>query len=92
MRKMTTKAKASINELQSPPSGAPRRRMGDLIELDDAMERHLAEPRAEFSRSTSSLQEAPSLRERFPSPLGIPTSRTRSTGPGPSYGDRVKDD
>ena len=97
VRKMTTKAKASLNELQSPPtSGQPSRRMGDLIELDDAMERNPAEPlRNEFSRSTSSLQDTPSLRERFPSPLGIPTSRTRSTGPGvpgPSYGDRVKDD
>ncbi|RJE27363.1 LysM domain protein [Aspergillus sclerotialis] len=97
VRKMTTKAKASLNELQSPPtSGQPSRRMGDLIELDDAREGNLTEPlRTEFSRSTSSLQDAQSVRERFPSPLGLPTSRTRSSGPGvpgPSYGDRVKDD
>lgn len=98
VRKMTTKAKASFTELQGSPATAngwdsqtPSRRMGDLIELDDA--RSSADsltdtrPTAEFSRSTSSLRETPSLRERFPSP-GI-TSRTRTgadRGPGPGPG------
>lgn len=97
VRKMTTKARNSYNELQGSPSQlnvrdvqTSSRRMGDLIELDDARSSPdiLAErTRAELCRSTASLQESPSLRPRFPSP-GI-TSGTRKAGTG--Y-DRGKDD
>lgn len=98
-RKMTTRAKASFNELQqgtstpqangrAPPSGS------DLIELDDALE----------SRNTSSLlgdntRRKPDL-DRSGSSITTSaggdragTSRTRVTGYGGSgFGDRAKDD
>ncbi|KAK1142295.1 hypothetical protein N8T08_008040 [Aspergillus melleus] len=101
VRKMTTRAKASFNELQqdaSSPAGSGlgpginRRGTGDLIELNDGLESRsnsglLGETRLrpEFNRSGSSLHTGASVRERFPSPAKG-TSGTRS------FGDRHKDD
>lgn len=98
VRKMTTRAKASFNELQqgaSSPAMSPklsRRGTGDLIELNDGLESRsgsglLDETRVapEFNRSGSSLHTGASVRERFPSPAKG-TSGTRS------FGDRYKDD
>lgn len=100
VRKMTTRAKASLNELQQTPGPAThdpaqavgRRGNGDLIELNDGMESRsssnaISEPRwrPDLLRSGSSLHEGTALRGRFLSP-SPGTSRTRSGG------DRAKDD
>ncbi|THC99206.1 hypothetical protein EYZ11_001294 [Aspergillus tanneri] len=98
VRKMTTRAKASFNELQQGTHGnvsngfsQDRRGTGDLIELNDGLEarnspgrRDATRLRPEFNRSGSSLHAETSIRERFPSPSPA-TSRTR-------FGDRYKDD
>ncbi|KAI9933466.1 hypothetical protein ASPWEDRAFT_115406 [Aspergillus wentii DTO 134E9] len=107
VKKMTTRAKASFNELQQPSTQSYQingrgpisggRGMGDLIELDDGLEARgssgLAETRRkpELSRSGSSLQDTTSLRGR---PSASATSRTRDTGRQRSnYSeDGVKDD
>lgn len=100
VRKMTTRAKASLNELQQTPGpvthdpaqAVGRRGNGDLIELNDGMESRsssnaISEPRwrPDLLRSGSSLHEGAALRGRFLSP-SPGTSRTRSGG------DRAKDD
>ncbi|GLB01667.1 hypothetical protein AtubIFM57258_000077 [Aspergillus tubingensis] len=100
VRKMTTRAKASLNELQQTPGpvthdpaqAVGRRGNGDLIELNDGMESRsssnaISEPRwrPDLLRSGSSLHEGTALRGRFLSP-SPGTSRTRSGG------DRAKDD
>ncbi|RAK95453.1 putative LysM domain protein [Aspergillus ibericus CBS 121593] len=100
VRKMTTRAKASLNELQQPQSfprddpaqAIGRRGTGDLIELNDGLESRsssnaISEPRwrPDLLRSGSSLHNGTALRGRFPSP-SPGTSRTRSGG------DRAKDD
>ncbi|PYI12030.1 hypothetical protein BO78DRAFT_413130 [Aspergillus sclerotiicarbonarius CBS 121057] len=100
VRKMTTRAKASLNELQQPQSSPRddpaqaigRRGNGDLIELNDGLESRsssnaISEPRwrPDLLRSGSSLQDGTALRGRFLSP-SPGTSRTRSGG------DRAKDD
>ncbi|PYH98961.1 hypothetical protein BO71DRAFT_415874 [Aspergillus ellipticus CBS 707.79] len=101
VRKMTTRAKTSINELQQP-QGYPttsdsaqvvgRRNTGDLIELNDGLESRsssnlIADTRwkPDLSRTGSSLNDGSSLRGRFSSP-SPGTSRTRSGG------ERAKDD
>ncbi|GCB19479.1 uncharacterized protein AN12072 [Aspergillus awamori] len=100
VRKMTTRAKASLNELQQtqgpathdPAQAMGRRGNGDLIELNDGLESRsssnaISEPRwrPDLLRSGSSLHEGTALRGRFLSP-SPGTSRTRSGG------DRAKDD
>lgn len=101
VRKMTTRAKTSFNELQqgalSPAGpgmspGISRRGTSDLIELNDGLEARSnsglpgeTRLRPEFNRSGSSLHAGASVRERFPSPASG-TSGTRS------FGDRYKDD
>ena len=102
VRKMTTRAKASLNELQQTPhpshtSTVRPRRMGDLIELDDSLERaslsdrnHDRE-RGQFSRSTTGLPDTPSLRERFPSPAATSTSTYTSRARSGERRDRDRD-
>ena len=100
VRKMTTRAKASLNELQQsqssprddPAQAIGRRGNGDLIELNDGLESRsssnaISEPRwrPDLLRSGSSLHNGTALRGRFLSP-SPGTSRTRSGG------DRAKDD
>ncbi|KAL4787595.1 hypothetical protein BJX76DRAFT_301695 [Aspergillus varians] len=101
VRKMTARAKSSINDLQQGASnsqdhGLPhetgRGGFSDLIELDDGVESRsssglLGGPawKPDFNRSTSSFANGANLRGRFPS-ASPSTSRTR-TGL-----DRVKDD
>ncbi|KAL4918655.1 hypothetical protein BDW62DRAFT_180714 [Aspergillus aurantiobrunneus] len=101
VRKMTARAKSSINDLQQGTPGVQdyglpqktgRSGFGDLIELDDGMESRnssglLAGPswKPDFNRSSSNSAKEPNLRGRFPS-ASPSTSRTR-TGT-----DRVKDD
>lgn len=86
VRKMTTRAKSSLTELQNGPpnrqtnglgQGTGRRGMGDLIELNDGLESRnssglLAEPRWE----PDFQPDGASVRGRFPSPSSG-TSRTR---------------
>ncbi|KAL4877327.1 hypothetical protein BJY04DRAFT_131247 [Aspergillus karnatakaensis] len=101
VRKMTARAKSSINDLQqasNPPNqGLPpdtgRRGLGDLIELDDGMESRNSASLltgtkwTDFNRSGSNLHDggSGSLRGRFPSA----SPSTSRTCPGP---DRLKDD
>ncbi|KAL4793843.1 hypothetical protein BDV19DRAFT_211707 [Aspergillus venezuelensis] len=91
VRKMTARAKSSINELQqgtsSPqthglPPQAGRRGFDDLIELDDGLESPsglLSGPswKPELTRSGSSYANGANLRGRFPS-ASPSTSRTRT--------------
>ncbi|PWY64056.1 LysM domain protein [Aspergillus heteromorphus CBS 117.55] len=95
VRKMTTRAKASFNELQQPPSNPTsdpaqvvgRRGTGDLIELNDGLESRASSNLIAETRWKPDLvrSEGSSLRGRFPSP-SPGTSRTRSGA------DRAKDD
>ncbi|KAF9892222.1 hypothetical protein FE257_001998 [Aspergillus nanangensis] len=99
VRKMTTRAKSSFNDLQQGPANRQtnglermgRRGAGDLIELDDGLESRSssglldAQWTPEFNQSAASLHGGGSLRERFPSPASG-TSRTRAGG------NRSKDD
>ncbi|KAE8355064.1 hypothetical protein BDV28DRAFT_129638 [Aspergillus coremiiformis] len=97
VRKMTSRAKASFNELQQSTqshqiNGAVHRTgaggVGDLIELNDGLESRGAlrtQRRPECNRSGTSLRDGASVRGRFSSP-STGTSRTRTTG------DRCKDD
>lgn len=107
VRKVATRAKAGINELQQGPStqqgssrGRNMWRMDDLIELDDGMVdgRNTPSPlkgasrRSEFQASSSS-----SSSNRYNSPSAVAASRSRATGFGSgsgssAYGERVKDD
>ncbi|PLN76953.1 hypothetical protein BDW42DRAFT_12775 [Aspergillus taichungensis] len=100
MRKVTTRAKNSLGELQraqsyqaSPPGRSGGRR-GDLIELHDGIDTRtpsrgsafLADPRgrADFNRSSSSFHDG-ATRRGLSNPSSTSTSRTR-------VGDRYKDD
>lgn len=97
VRKMTSRAKAGLNELQQTThshqmNGTTRRTgtrgVGDLIELNDGLESRDASKsrwRPEFNRSGTSLHNGASVSGRYPSPSAA-TSRTRATG------DRFKDD
>ncbi|KAJ6180360.1 hypothetical protein N7519_010821 [Penicillium mononematosum] len=107
VRKVATRAKAGINELQqgpSTPQGSSRGRnmwrMDDLIELDDGMVdgRNSPSPLKGASRR-SELQgtSSSSSSNRYNSPSVVAASRSRATGFGsgssPSAcGERVKDD
>lgn len=104
VRKVATRAKAGINELQQPPSQSSSRgrnlwRVGDLIELDDSMVdgRNFAgsingSPRRPDLQGTSSSSSS----IRYNSPSVVAASRSRAAGFGSSsssaYGDRTKDD
>ncbi|EAW13396.1 putative LysM domain protein [Aspergillus clavatus NRRL 1] len=108
VRKMTTRAKVGLSELQQGAQtyqsnswgvGTPRRGMGDLIELNDGLESRnspnipsVNQRKPDLSRSVSSLHDTSSLRGRFRSPSSSGTSRTRTGETGTGYGDRVKDD
>ncbi|KAE8152185.1 hypothetical protein BDV25DRAFT_151486 [Aspergillus avenaceus] len=97
MKKMTTKAKAGLNELQQGAQShqtngvASRRGNGDLIELNDGLESRNAPTlggtrgKPELNRSSASFHSGASVRGRFPSPSAS-TSRTRASA------DRYKDD
>ncbi|KAJ5373752.1 hypothetical protein N7517_005758 [Penicillium concentricum] len=107
VRKVATRAKAGINELQQGPptqQGSSRGRnmwrMDDLIELDDGMVdgRNSPSPlkgasrRSDFQGTSSS-----SSSNQYNSPSVVAASRSRATGFGAgsgssAYGDRVKDD
>ncbi|KAJ5543092.1 hypothetical protein N7535_005521 [Penicillium sp. DV-2018c] len=107
VRKVATRAKAGINELQqvSPNAQSSSRgrntwRMDDLIELDDGMaEGHNSpSPRKSASRRPD-LQGSSSSSSsiRYNSPSVVAASRSRATGFGASsgasaYGERAKDD
>lgn len=96
MRKMTTRAKNSLGELQraqsyqaSAPGRTGGRRAGDLIELNDGIDTRnssrdstfLADPRGRADFSRGSS----TTRRGFSNPSSTSTSRTR-------VGDRYKDD
>ncbi|KAL2810892.1 hypothetical protein BJX63DRAFT_400832 [Aspergillus granulosus] len=101
VRKMTARAKSSLNDLQQASSASQtidpsqetgRRGLGDLIELDDGMEQRNASGlpagpswKPDLSRSFSNLANGSNLRVRFPS-ASPSTSRTRMGQ------DRRKDD
>lgn len=105
VRKMTTRAKASFNELQqgtlqTSNGRVPSTTDSDLIELDDGLEsrvnnNHLHETRAkrpDLDRVGSSTRSSSSLSMTAPG-----TSRSRAGGftagsRSSSFGDRVKDD
>jgi hypothetical protein len=107
VRKVATRAKAGINELQQGPStqqgssrGRNMWRMDDLIELDDGMAdgRNSPSPLKGASRR-SELQStsSSSSSNRYNSPSVVAASRSRATGFGSgssssAYGERVKDD
>jgi hypothetical protein len=107
VRKVATRAKAGINELQqgspNPQSSSRGRnmwRMDDLIELDDGMAdgRNSPSPLESASRR-SALQgsSSPSSSIRYNSPSVVTASRSRATGFGSgsgatAYGERAKDD
>ncbi|KAL4902803.1 hypothetical protein BDW74DRAFT_57682 [Aspergillus multicolor] len=93
VRKMTARARSSINDLQQGSAnpqnhgispGPERRGFGDLIELDDGVESRdssgfLAGPgwKSNLNRSGSSYASEANLRGRFPS-ASPSTSRTRT--------------
>ncbi|KAE8377363.1 hypothetical protein BDV26DRAFT_263685 [Aspergillus bertholletiae] len=98
VRKMTSRAKAGLNELQQSAQShqtngtahqPATRGVGDLIELNDGLESRDTSKllRHEFNRSGTSLHDGSSVRGRFHSPSAgsAGTSRTRATG------DRFKD-
>ncbi|OQE17388.1 hypothetical protein PENFLA_c024G10211 [Penicillium flavigenum] len=107
VRKVATRAKAGINELQQGPStqqgssrGRNMWRMDDLIELNDGMVdgRNSPSPLKGASRR-SELQgtSSSSSSNRYNSPSVVAASRSRATGFGSgssssAYGERVKDD
>ncbi|KAJ5503156.1 hypothetical protein N7463_006030 [Penicillium fimorum] len=107
VRKVATRAKAGINELQQGPptqQGSSRGRnmwrMDDLIELDDGMvdSRNSPSPLKGASRR-SELQDtsSSSSSNRYNNSSVVAASRSRATGFGAgsgssTYGDRVKDD
>ncbi|KAJ5447904.1 hypothetical protein N7445_002725 [Penicillium cf. griseofulvum] len=107
VRKVATRAKAGINELQQGPpiqQGSSRGRnmwrMDDLIELDDGMVdgRNSPSPLKGASRR-SELQgtSSSSSSNQYNSPSVVAASRSRAIGFGAgsgssAYGDRVKDD
>ncbi|CAG8428238.1 unnamed protein product [Penicillium salamii] len=104
VRKVATRAKAGINELQQPPSqqgtsrGRNLWRMDDLIELDDS--------RVDGRDSTSPFKGSPqrpdlhggssSSSVRYNSSSAVAASRSRAAGFGSgssgAYGERAKDD
>ncbi|CAG7923661.1 unnamed protein product [Penicillium olsonii] len=104
VRKVATRAKAGINELQQPPSqqgsnrGRNLWRMDDLIELDDS--------RVDGRGSPSPFRESPqrpnlqgassSSSVRYNSSSAVAASRSRAAGFGSgssgAYGERAKDD
>ncbi|PYI31083.1 hypothetical protein BP00DRAFT_486887 [Aspergillus indologenus CBS 114.80] len=101
VRKMTSRAKASLNDLQqatgTPNSTDPtvqiqtsgRRNLGDLIELNDGLEPAATHPSASTSllpNGTSSPASSSTLRGRFPTPSPGRSSRTHHSR------DRFKDD
>lgn len=107
VRKVATRAKAGINELQQ---GSPNQRnagrgrsmwrMDDLIELDDGMvdgQNSPGPPKGASQRSDLQGSSSSSSSIRYNSPSVVATSRSRATGFGASstssaYGDRPKDD
>ncbi|KAJ5824354.1 hypothetical protein N7447_006694 [Penicillium robsamsonii] len=107
VRKVATRAKAGINELQQGPptqQGSSRGRnmwrMDDLIELDDGMVdgRNSPSPLKGASRR-SELQgtSSSSSSNQYNNPSAVAASRSRATGFGAgssssAYGDRVKDE
>lgn len=105
VRKVATRAKAGINELQQgPPTQQGSRgrniwRMDDLIELDDGMVdgRNSPSPLTSASRR-SDLQasaSSSSSSNRYNNPSVVAASRSRATGfasGSSAYGERVKDD
>lgn len=107
VRKVATRAKAGINELQqgSPNQqgisrGRNKWRLDDLIELDDGMVdgRNSPSPFKGASRKFD-LQGSSSSSSsiRYSSPSAVATSRSRATGFGAgssssTYGERSKDD
>ncbi|QQK39962.1 LysM domain protein [Penicillium digitatum] len=107
VRKVATRAKAGINELQQgPPTqqgssrGRSMWRMDDLIELDDGMVdgRNSPSPlKGPSRRSELQTTSSSSSSNRYNSPSVVAASRSRATefgsGSGLSaYGERVKDD
>lgn len=104
VRKVATRAKAGINELQQPPSQPSSRgrnpwRVADLIELDDSMVDGRnsggslnGSPRRPDLQDTSSSSS--SIRYNSPSVVAASRSRAAGFGSGSSsaYGDRTKDD
>ncbi|KAJ5788040.1 hypothetical protein N7457_003030 [Penicillium paradoxum] len=107
VRKVATRAKAGINELQqgspnqySSSRGRNMWRMDDLIELDDGLmdDRNSPSPFKGASRR-SGLQGSSSSSSsiRYNSPSVVATSRSRAAGFGSgsgsrAYGERAKDD
>ncbi|KAJ5964580.1 uncharacterized protein N7479_004456 [Penicillium vulpinum] len=107
VRKVATRAKAGINELQQgslTQQGSSRGRnmwrMDDLIELDDGMVdgRNSPSPlKGASRRSELQVTSSSSSSNRYNSPSVVAASRSRATGFGSgsgssAYGDRVKDD
>ncbi|KAL5335158.1 hypothetical protein BJX70DRAFT_331822 [Aspergillus crustosus] len=102
VRKMTARAKSSINDLQQGPSSPPnhglprdtgRSGLGDLIELDDGVESrnssnlHAGSKWTEFNRSASNLSNGVSGSLRGRFPSASPSTSRSRTGQ-----DRLKDD
>ncbi|KAJ5338716.1 hypothetical protein N7452_005444 [Penicillium brevicompactum] len=101
VRKVATRAKAGINELQQPPSqqgnsrGRNLWRMDDLIELDDSLVDGRNSPSPFKSSPQRPQQGSSSSSARYNSPSAVAASRSRAAGFGSSssaYGDRAKDD
>ncbi|KAJ5341560.1 hypothetical protein N7541_010684 [Penicillium brevicompactum] len=101
VRKVATRAKAGINELQQPPNqqgnsrGRNLWRMDDLIELDDSLVDGRNSPSPFKSSPQRPQQGSSSSSARYNSPSVVAASRSRAAGFGSSssaYGDRAKDD
>ncbi|KAJ5143037.1 uncharacterized protein N7515_001824 [Penicillium bovifimosum] len=105
VRKVATRAKAGINELQqgtpnaqSNSRGRNTWRMDDLIELDDGMAEGRNSPSPLKTSRRPDLQGSSSSSSsiRYNSPSVVAASRSRATGfgsgSGAAYGERAKDD
>lgn len=106
VRKVATRAKAGINELQQPQNqqgssrGRNMWRMDDLIELDDGMVdgRNSPSPfKGGSRRSDLQATSSSSSSIRYNSPSVVAASRSRAAGFGSgsgsnAYGERDKDD
>ncbi|KAJ5860702.1 uncharacterized protein N7529_008012 [Penicillium soppii] len=106
VRKVATRAKAGINELQQPPSqpgntrGRNIWRMDDLIELDDGVVDGRNSPSpfkgaSQRSELQGTLSSSSSIRYNSPSVVAASRSRAADFGAGSgssAYGERAKDD
>lgn len=96
MRKMASRAKAGLAELQQsahsqPGQGIGIGGLGDLIELDEGTTAVAgAGPRSRYGAGSGSSHSHSHFRERYPSPSVTATSRVRATGVGSD--ERLKGD